>query len=112
LRTQAAAGRLSLDPAAAHETGNSLPSTNTHAAIEWQTLTMICRMASKHFDIPLVLLDGVTRIDDLDTNELLIVDFITTVETTLHCDIPDIDVSTTLTLAQLATLAEKYRVKT
>lgn len=88
-----------------------MPSPDTHAAIEWPTLMTVCREASRHSDIPLVLLSGTTRLDELTRDEVTLIEFISAVEGELRCDIPDLDVSTTLTLAQLATLAEKYRVK-
>lgn len=83
---------------------------DTHAAIEWPTLMTICRIAAEYFSYEPDLVAGTTRIDELEKDELVVVGFFSEVERALRCDIPDLDVSTTLTLAQLATLAEKYRV--
>ena len=51
------------------------------------------------------------NIDELTADEVELIEFTSAVEVELICDIPDLDIGTTLTLAQLATLAEKYRVK-
>lgn len=89
-----------------------MPAPDTHAAIEWPTLMTVCAEASAYFGKPVNDFSGTTRIDDLTTNEILIIDFIWQIELKLNCDIPDLDIGTTLTLAQLATLAEKYRIPT
>lgn len=87
-----------------------MPASDTHAAIEWPTLMIVCKTAAQHFKIALETLDGSTRIDDLTMDEVALIDFTSAVEIKLCCDIPDLDIGTTLTLAQLATLAEKYKI--
>lgn len=87
-----------------------MPAPDTHAAIEWPALMTVCQTAAQHFNRPLETLAGNTRIDDLTEDEVALIDFTSAVEIKLCCDIPDLDIGTTLTLAQLATLAEKYRV--
>lgn len=88
-----------------------MPAPDTHAAIEWPTLMTVCAIAATHFARPITAMAGDTRIDDLTHDEIALIDFTSAVEAKLHCNIPDLDIGTTLTLAQLATLAEKYRVK-
>ena len=88
-----------------------MPSPDTHAAIEWPTLMTICRIAAEYFSYEPALVDGTTRVDELEKDEVAVIGFFSEVERALICDIPDLDIGTTLTLAQLATLAEKYRVK-
>lgn len=88
-----------------------MPAADTHAAIEWPTLMTVCRIASAHFDRPLDILTGQTRIDELTLNEIDVIGYVVEVEAKLTCDIPDYELTTTATLAQIATLAEKFKVK-
>lgn len=84
---------------------------NARSANDWRTLTVVRETAADYFDRPIESLCGATRIDELSDNEIQMIHFTCVIEGVLNCDIPDLDVSITLTLAQLATLAEKYKVK-
>jgi hypothetical protein len=79
-------------------------------AIAWPTLQTVCAAAADYFGRAPETLSGDTRLDELSRDESLIIHFTWILEIKLHCDIPDLDIETTLTLAQIATLAEKYKV--
>jgi acyl carrier protein len=72
----------------------------------------VCEVAARYFKVPLDQLDGSSRIDDYLSNEFDVIEFTTAVEAKLGCDIPDLEITMIATLAQLATMAEQYRVLT
>lgn len=80
--------------------------------IQWPTLDRVRLAAAEYFGKNVDDLTGLTRVDELTGgNELLTIDFLTDIEIKFKADIPDYEITTTATLAQLAGLVEKRRVK-
>lgn len=82
------------------------------APLQWSALDCVLRVAAGHFERDRATLTGLTRVDELAPgDELLVIAFIAAIEVECGCDIPDYEITTTATLAQLAGLVERHRVK-
>lgn len=72
-------------------------------------LTCVRRVVAQHCGVTPEQLLPDTRIIDFEPDELRLIDLMTQIETECRCDIPDYQITTLMTLEQLAVLVEENR---
>lgn len=71
------------------------------------TLDLVTRVVAHHLGLDPATLSPDTRLVDLEDDELRVIDLMTQIEAQCGCDIPDYQITTLMTLAQLAILVEE-----
>lgn len=72
-------------------------------------LDCIRTVIADHYGVAFESLTADTRISDLEQDELRIIDLMAAIESKCGCDIPDYQITTLMTLGQLAVLVEQTR---
>jgi acyl carrier protein len=72
-------------------------------------LDCIRAVVADHYGCPIESLTIDTRIDDLEQDDLRTIDLMSAIESRCGCDTPDYQITTIMTLGQLAVLVEQTR---
>lgn len=82
---------------------------DARVALCGSALACIRSVIADHYGIAAESLTPDTRINDLEQDELRIIDLMAAIEVRCRCDIPDYQITTLMTLGQLAVLVEGNR---